>query len=291
VSAHALVRVTVEAIPSLRRQPGPVFRAPLAASFLKHADEQTVVGLVAVLEAIHRHNLGDFEFRDWGALAAPRFLGRTATAAALHRFAREGAWGISPHLIPHCSLHALSGTVSQALKIHGPNFGVAGGPGGPGEALLAATAMLRCRQLPGVWAVLTCMDPEPIPDEMGQTAVKPDVVGLALALQPTEAARAAIRLSVQACSAPAPQAEENCSRWELDLFRLEGMLRLLGVGSRRLASAVQWRERSLRIDLSRSPLLAPLPAPSSLCPAAANGEPAPWAGPESLIASGVETGQ
>src|SRR5205085_11137593 len=112
------------------------------------------------------------------------FIGRVALAAAMHRFAAEGAWGISPHLIPHRSLHALSGTVSQGLKIHGPNFGVGGGPRAAAEGLLAAAALLGSRPLPGVWLVLTGWQPEPVPDAHGHTAT-PSVCGaVALALLP-----------------------------------------------------------------------------------------------------------
>src|SRR5579859_3171294 len=55
VAAHACVCVPYEAVAGLRRQPGPVFGAPLLPAFLKHADEQTVVGLTAVYQAIHDH--------------------------------------------------------------------------------------------------------------------------------------------------------------------------------------------------------------------------------------------
>ena len=51
----------------------------------------------------------------------------------------------------HRLLHALSGTVSMGLQIRGPNFGVGGGPHGPGEALLAAAALLQRGTLPGAW--------------------------------------------------------------------------------------------------------------------------------------------
>jgi hypothetical protein len=134
----------------------------LPPSFLKHADEQTVVGLAAVFQAIHRFGLVGNSFTDWGVLAGPRFLGRACLAVALQRFALEGAWGVSPHLIPHRSLHSISGTVSQALSIHGPNIGVGGGPAGAAETLLAAAALLSDGRLPGVWVVLTGWDPEPV---------------------------------------------------------------------------------------------------------------------------------
>ncbi|MGH6681122.1 MAG: hypothetical protein ACREDL_19840, partial [Bradyrhizobium sp.] len=117
VAADAVVRVGLESLPQWRRNPGSTCGEPLPASFLKHADEQTVAGLGAVYRAIQKAGLQTTNFRDWGVVAAPRFLGRPAMAAALQRFAAEGAWGVSPHLIPHRSLHSISGTVSQALKI------------------------------------------------------------------------------------------------------------------------------------------------------------------------------
>src|SRR5262249_39770127 len=125
--AYGAVQATPASLAALRQQPGPVPGEPLPASFLKHADEQTVLGLSAVLRAIQDHGLGGTSFTGWGVLGAPRFQGRATMTVAVQRFAAEGAWGISPHLIPHRSLHALSGTISQALRIHGPNFGVGGG--------------------------------------------------------------------------------------------------------------------------------------------------------------------
>jgi hypothetical protein len=184
MAAHAVVRARLDSLAELRRHPGPHGGEPLPASFLKHADEQTVAGLCAVYQAIDKGGLQETCFRDWGVAAAPRFLGRPAMAAALQRFAVEGAWGVSPHLIPHRSLHSLSGTVSQALKIHGPNFGVGGGPGATTEALLAATALLIGKQLPGVWVVLTCLDSDLPPDKEGRMPPEAQVVGLALALTP-----------------------------------------------------------------------------------------------------------
>src|SRR5262249_5568186 len=142
VLAYGTAQATPETLPALRQAPGPVVGPALPASFLKHADEQTVVGLTAVFRAIHQHQLAATPFADWGARAAPRFLGRVTMASALQKFASEGAWGISPHLIPHRSLHSVSGTVSQALRIHGPNLGVGGGPGAAAEVMLAAAAMV-----------------------------------------------------------------------------------------------------------------------------------------------------
>jgi hypothetical protein len=162
--------VAVEEFPALRQRPGPAASDPLPASFLKHCDEQTLAGLAAVYRAIGQHGLTATAFTAWGVVAAPRYFGRTAMAQALHRFALEGAWGISPHLVPHRSLHSLSGTLSQALTIHGPNFGVGGGPGGAAEALAMTAAYLAGGDVPGVWLVLTGYEPELIPREPGSPA-------------------------------------------------------------------------------------------------------------------------
>jgi hypothetical protein len=200
----------------------------LPASFLKHADEQTIAGLAAVYHAIHDHDLapdGDpRRFQSWGALAAPRFLGRPTLVTALHRFTAEGAWGVSPHLIPHRSLHAISGTVSQALKIHGPNFGVGGGPSAAGEVLLAAAAMLECQGLPGVWVVLTGYDPEAAPDETGRLTAGTSCVGVALALTPSRPAWTGIRLriSTTAARSTTPSGERGAV---FDLTQLAALLR------------------------------------------------------------------
>jgi hypothetical protein len=225
---HAVVRTTLEGVAPLRRQPGPVCGGPLPASFLKHADEQTVVGLAAVYQAIQDAHLcpdGDLAvFRTWGALAAPRFLGRPTLVSALQRFAAEGAWGVSPHLIPHRSLHAISGTVSQALKIYGPNFGVGGGPSAAAEVLLAAAAMLECQGVPGAWVVLTGYDPECAPDAAGRLPAGTACVGLALALTPPRPHWTGPRLRISIASerfASAPAKRGG----ELDLVELASLLR------------------------------------------------------------------
>jgi hypothetical protein len=222
------VRIPVETLPEVRRRPWPAAAGgePLPASFLKHADEQTVAGLAAVFQAVHDHGLRETDFTAWGVLAAPRFLGRAAMAASLHRFRAEGAWGVSPHMIPHRSLHALSGTVSQALRIHGPNLGAGGGPGGVAEALLTAVPFLGCNRLPGVWLVLTALDPEQCPDDGGHPLPGSRAVGLALALGPVIVGPAATRLRLRVGP---PGVGEAVPTLELD--DLDALLRQLGTAA------------------------------------------------------------
>jgi hypothetical protein len=160
-------RVAADQIAALRQIAGPGAGQNASAGFLKHADEQTVVALAAVFQAIHDHGLGATDFSNWGVVAAPRFLGRATLAVSLQRFALEGAWGVSPHVIPHRSLHSISGTVSQALGIHGPNFGVGGGPESASQVFLAAAALISEQNTPGLWVLVTGWDPEPILEKPG----------------------------------------------------------------------------------------------------------------------------
>jgi hypothetical protein len=182
VLAYAGVRVTADMLPGLRQRPGPGIGESLPATFLRHADEQTVAGLAAVLHAMERSGMTVAHFKDWGVVAAPCFLGRAMLAVALQRLVSEGAWGISPHLIPHRSQHAVSGTISQVLKIFGPNLGAGGGPGSVGEALLAALVLLEGNRLPGVWVVVTEWEPEAIPDTSGSLHPEASCYAAALAL-------------------------------------------------------------------------------------------------------------
>ncbi len=151
--ARAAFRATAAEIPGLRKAPGRFAGAAASPTVLRHADEQTVVGLVALLRAAAGLADEPGAFADWSVLAAPRFLGRAMFQVAFGQFVAEGAWGVSPHLVPAHSLHSPSGTFSQVLKAHGPNLGIGGTPGGEREALLAAATWLDMGIAPGVWLV------------------------------------------------------------------------------------------------------------------------------------------
>jgi hypothetical protein len=252
VAACGTVRTTADLIPTLRQQPG--FRLPPA--FLKHADDQTVVGLAAVFQAIQQGGLAGTEFKHWGVLAAPRYLGRSTMAASLQRFSAEGAWGISPHLIPHRSLHSISGTVSQALRIQGPNFGVGGGPNGVVEVLLAAGALMADGRLPGLWLVMTAWDPEPIANGQGRIAPDSQCGAVALAVAPVRAGHCGLRLRVcpssHGCRTPAP------ADAELTVYGLQQLLttvRAAEAASTQIVWALEnggWIEFQ-RTDVANSP--------------------------------------
>ncbi|MDR3634820.1 MAG: hypothetical protein P4L84_13530 [Isosphaeraceae bacterium] len=156
VLARSALRIRADQVPELRKSPCTPGGAALPASLLKHADEQTVAGIAAVLGAIEEAGLEAGAFGDWAVVVAPRHLGRaTFFRTAFPQFQAEGAWGVSPHLISSLSLHSPSGAISLALKARGPNLGVGGGPGGEVSAFLMAAMMLEAGSVPGAWVVLS----------------------------------------------------------------------------------------------------------------------------------------
>lgn len=157
VRAWAFRRVPIEGVAPLRKAPSSSHKFPL--SLLKNADEQTVVVLAALMEAVEGLGQPLDTYRDWGVLGAPRFIGRDCIGQAIPEYTREGPWSVSPHIIPHRSLHSTSGTITLALGSGGPNHGVGGGPDGETEGLLAALAMLWERPVPGVWLTLSRVTP------------------------------------------------------------------------------------------------------------------------------------
>lgn len=184
VAAVGWHRVAVGDVPALRKTPGPAGGPTIAPALLKHADDQTVFGLAAVLRAIAGAGCTLDAFDGWGVLAAPRFLGRVFFASVLAKYRAKGLLAISPLIIPNYSLHSMSGTISLALKAHGTNFGVGGGAGHLAELAMAALGTLRQPGLPGLWCVATAWDPEPIPDTVGQVLTPAVGHALALALVP-----------------------------------------------------------------------------------------------------------
>jgi hypothetical protein len=201
VVARAHVRASEDEVRVLRRSPSAPGGVPASPGLLKHADEQTVVGVAAVLQAAHGGGLDPAEFGRWGVVAAPCYFGLRAFRAAFPKFQAEGVWGVAPLLVASHSLHALSGVVSQALGAHGPNLGVGGAPGDEPQAFLAAATLLDDPNLDGVWVVLTGIEAE--------TTDGPRVCeAAALALTPARLGRSGTRLRLR------PGAVEVEGRWE-----------------------------------------------------------------------------
>ena len=164
---HAVLRVEAGRLDAFRKSPAGGKGNPLTTGFLKHVDAQTILGMAAIDQALRDScTAADSPMRDlrrWGVIGAPRFLGRAGLTPVIANFHLEGAWGVSPHHVPHRSLHSFSGTVSQAFGMRGPNFGAGGGPGCEIEGLLAAASTMAGTDLPGLWLLITRVEPELTP--------------------------------------------------------------------------------------------------------------------------------
>jgi hypothetical protein len=217
---------------------------------LRHADEQSIACVAAVLHAINAHRLGHDgpgRFRDWGVVAAPRFIGRDSLARDVPDFKNEGPWGVSPHVIPHRSLHSPSGAVSVALGIHGPNLGAGGGPGHEAEGLLAALSLLW-GGLPGVWLLISRI--EPLTDtEAGKGAIPAGTAAVAdaIALVPGVGLTLTLAPSGDETSPRTPGPAAQGVPFSLRALLTGGPCVLPGVGTARLSAAAAcrvWAEAS-----------------------------------------------
>lgn len=178
VASHALVEATLAEIPGLRDQPVPEGVPALPARFLRHCDEQTVVGIRAVLAAIAAHPEPRPTFADYGVVAAPCQAGRIATAQSLAMLRTAGGVAVSPHIVPQCSLHSLAGAVSVALGMHGPNIGTSGGEHAVSEGLLTSLSLLAGNPItgdspPGIWLLVSGWTQEPLLDATGKPDCSP----------------------------------------------------------------------------------------------------------------------
>lgn len=175
IAAVGMARATLSEIAALRKNPGAARAQPADFHFLKHADEQTVVAVAALLDAV-KHFRNDVSFERWGVVAAPRWPGRIGTANALAKYQTDGARSVSALIIPNLCLHAMSGTLSLAFSMHGPNFGVGGGLANVADGLLAGLVVQLEHRLPGTWVVLAEWEVEP------SVPAAPDSSAMAVAL-------------------------------------------------------------------------------------------------------------
>jgi hypothetical protein len=208
VAAVGTARATLDEIARLRKDPGPRCGRCLDLQCLRHADEQTVVGMAALLRALATLPVAT-PLTGWGVVAAPRWPGRVGTVRALDKYQADGPRSASALIIPNLCLHSMSGSLSLALGMTGPNFGIGGGLANVADGLLGGLLIQLEQDLPGTWVVLSAWEVEPTPEG---NPISPSVANaVALALVPPEAWAASawrLRLEPAACpgkqSAPAP---------------------------------------------------------------------------------------
>ncbi len=196
VLSWGTVRAWPEQLAQWRKQPSPMPPEPFSPALIRHSEEQTIAALWATCEAAASMDAKPDSFANWGVIAAPRLMGRAGNASAFERFRDEGPWGISPHMIPHHSLHAVSGTISQILKTHGPNFGVGNGPRSSSEGWLTAATLLSEGILPGLWLVIVGHVDEYIPSQGDAPASRLECEAAAFALAPSRGSHTGLHLRI-----------------------------------------------------------------------------------------------
>jgi acyl carrier protein len=157
-----------------------------AQSVMRVCDDQTVLGAMAVKEAMRRGSIEPGDTTMWNLVASSRYLGRLGSASAWRRFQKLGPSRMSPLIIPFVSLHAGASVLSLYFEIHGPTFGVGGCADNVSQGLLTGLTAPISAETPGTWMVFTSWEPEPAPNEKGETATPS--TGYAVAVALTESA-------------------------------------------------------------------------------------------------------
>jgi hypothetical protein len=188
IRGAAVVTARLSEVSTLARQPAPIGGPTIPPRFLRHADEQTVVGLQAVLQVVTATNATAAELSDDAVIGASCRAGQPTAARTMIGLEQQGTVGVTPHVVPQCSLHSLASAVSVALGMHGPNIGVAGGPQAAAEGFLAAATLVPA--LPAsahLWLVVTGWDLQPELESDGTARNDPTCRSLAVCFQPVGA--------------------------------------------------------------------------------------------------------
>jgi hypothetical protein len=203
IVGHATCAARLTEIAALREAAPPSGSPALPPRFLRHCDEQTVVGIHAVLRAIAVASPDDGGLADDAVVAASCQAGRIMAAKSLALLKTGGAVTVSTHIVPQASLHSLAGAVSVALGMHGPHLGVSGGPEALAEGLLSAITLAVTAGAPRVWLVVTEWDEEPALDTTGTAIDDPLCRALAVAIEPGCAAPLSLAVHFPPAALPA----------------------------------------------------------------------------------------
>jgi acyl carrier protein len=182
VRAVGCVDVPIAEISAARERLASEGKDAKAQSVMRLCDDQTVLGALAVKEAMRRGSIEPGETTMWNLVASSRFLGRLSSVSTWNRFQKLGPSRATPLLIPFVSLHAGASVLSLFFEIHGPTFGVGGCADNVSEGLLTGLTLPISAATPGTWVVFTSWEPEPVPNEKGRTETPSKGYAVALAL-------------------------------------------------------------------------------------------------------------
>ena len=130
IVASACAQLTVSELAAVRKESLLNFPNPLSPQLLRHSDEQTLAALVALSKIMPKISQEPNHFGDWAVVSCSSNLGRSAFATVIDKYRHEGPWGVSVQVIPHCTAHAVAGTVSLAIGSHGPSISAGSGANG-----------------------------------------------------------------------------------------------------------------------------------------------------------------
>ena len=234
-----VVAVRRSEIAELAKQPAPFGGPALPPRFLRHADEQTVIGMRAVLQTLAEAAVDATDLRRDAVVAASCQAGQPTAARTMVALKQQGPVGVTPHVVPQCSLHSPASAVSVGLGMHGPTIGVGGGPAAIAEGLLAASTLAMSPALTqpaaAIWLVITGWDTAPALDDNAVPTSDPTCRGLALYLQPLTTSvplPAAAILRIEPSSGPASAGDRTDTPplWEFSERLTQGRATTLGCG-------------------------------------------------------------
>lgn len=105
VLAYNAARFNCDEIQALRKQ-SSALPGDVGNSVLRHSDEQTLAALAAVQGVLDAATNLTNDFSGWGVVCSSRYLGRSAFAQSLTKFAIDGPWNVSVQVVPNRSLHS-----------------------------------------------------------------------------------------------------------------------------------------------------------------------------------------
>jgi hypothetical protein len=266
IVAGGTARLTMDELAECRRELLNCLPKPLSPQLLRHSDEQTLTSLMAISEAIRNVNMTETDFHDWAVASSSRNLGRSAFAAVIDKYREQGPWGVSVQVIPHCTAHAVSGTISLALECHGPCIGAGGGADGEIESLYSAACILRRPGWFGAWIVFSGWSPELSIDQAGRATSDSMCLAAAIAVTREWSACSLGRIRFGAPALAPANASDEADRQPLSSGFLEFLLSADGIHrmwSSPPTSAIRidaelsdgWCESMQRAAVSKSELL------------------------------------
>ena len=261
LTSYATARILNDDIVPLRKQ-SDTLPGNLGNSVLRHSDEQTLTALVAIKDAFARFESPPEHFQDWGVVFSSRYLGRTAFAQSLNKFAVDGPWNVSVQVVPNRSLHSPASMLGLAMGCHGPCVGVGGGLDGETDAWLTATSLLDQHAIPGIWLVFSGWEPDERIDTQGTPLIQASCTALVLALQPATAANGLAQMKIVYDPAAPVALEVPATVTAMTLFENfmaagnpeQGMTAFLGGG---LRAEMEWSAAFEQTIPLRTPISTP----------------------------------